>query len=95
MTCTISLIHETPDGKQIEKKDVFVLIKKIVSHEIADMRYVWFNLNTESFDDRHSFKNENEAKKDIFNAMCEAREISGDKIVGISFDYIKGIKGEN
>lgn len=92
MTCIVSLIHETPEGKQIKKTEVYVLIKKIVSQEISDMRYVWFNLNSESFDDSHTFKNENEAKRDIFNAFCDEREVFGDKITGISFDYTKGIE---
>ena len=90
MTCTIYLQHETPDKKVSEKKDVYILIQKIINgNEIC---YVWFNLESESFDDSKTFKNEDEAKFDIFRSVYNAKDVCGDKVIGISFDYTKGVK---
>lgn len=91
MTCTIYLEHQTPDGKLIENKEVYVLIQKVIQ-SINAIKYVWLHVESESFDDSKTFKDEDEAKRDIFKAYCNINEIFGDKVKGISFDYTKGIK---
>ena len=90
MTCTIYLEHQTPDGKKSERKDTYVLIKKIL--DVSEIRYVWFNFESESFDDSKTFRNEDEAKRDILNAFSTTKEIFGDKVISIILECTKSIK---
>lgn len=90
MTCTIYLQHKIPGQKAYEKENVYILIRKIIKEN--EICYVWFHLESESFDDSKTFKNEEEAMKDMFYNIYETKEILGDKVLGISFDYTKGIK---
>ena len=52
-------------------------------------------MNTQSFDDRKTFNTEEEAKWDILKAYYNVKEICGQKVVGISLDYVEqNVQGE-
>ena len=87
MTFKVFLQNKTNENIFSNDIDIFVLIKKIVGSDVGDIKYVWYNMNTQSFNDRKTFDTEEDAKEDILMAFCHATEVCGKKIVGISLDY--------
>jgi hypothetical protein len=96
MTFKVFLQNKSPEGFITNNIDMSILIKKITGNDASSIKYVWYNLNTQSFDDRKTFNTEEDAKWDILKAYYNAKEICGQKIVGISLDYDeeKNIQGE-
>lgn len=96
MTFKIFLQNKSTEGFITNNIDISMLIKKIVGDDVSSIKYVWYNLNTQSFDDRKTFDTEEEAKEDILKAYCHTKEICGQKVVGISLEYDeeKIIQGE-
>lgn len=95
MTFKVFLQNKSPEGVITTNIDMNILIKKIIGDDVRSIKYVWFNLNTQSFDDRKTFNTEEEAKWDILKAYYNVKEICGQKVVGISLDYVEqNVQGE-
>lgn len=96
MTFKVFLQNKSPEGVITTNIDMNILIKKITGNDVnSNIKYVWYNLNTQSFDDRKTFNTEEEAKWDILKAYYNVKEICGKKVVGISLDYVEqNVQGE-